>query len=98
MSTYYPGKKEVGRNPTYEDGLRAELAAAARLALVAYLKELVRENQHKLVRGLSKDEVTRIAEITLAGYCLKKAELETRELACFVKIQDAAERELGLFA
>lgn len=74
---YEPAKPP--RVPTYEDGIRAEIHAAARAGAVGCFKEILSEDGNRLIKTLAKHEIDALVERILAGYIGAKVKLEFKE-------------------
>ena len=77
---YYPGKLPP-RKATYEDKLQKELFDAAHGAAVAYIKELLKADGSRLLRTLSRTEMSVLVESILAAYISRRGEVEAQDAA-----------------
>ena len=83
-------KLKAVRTPSYEDEQQAKIWAAAYQAAVDTLKSFLKEDQHRLVRTLNKNEMGQLVHSITGAYAATRAEPEG---SCgLLKTNRAAER------
>ena len=90
-------KLKAVRTPSYEDEQQAKIWAAAYQAAVDTLKSFLKEDQHRLVRTLNKNEMGQLVHAITGAYAATRAELLTYELEHADELRERALKELDIF-
>jgi len=90
-------KLKAVRTPSYEDEQQAKIWAAAYQAAVDTLKLFIKDDQHRLVRTLNKNEMGQLVHAITGSYAAKRSEIEQWENEHADELRATALKELDIF-